>query len=73
MVAPAAPMPVWQRTYCASKPSRSALARVLRSSTENSQMPANAIVIENSAGLSNATGADPLGLPASPPRRLATG
>src|ERR1700682_6152315 len=63
VVAPAAPMPVWQRTYWASNPPRSTLARALRSKTENSQMPANAIVIENSAGLSSGTGADPLGLP----------
>ena len=45
--------------YCASKPLRSALARALRSRTENSQMPANAIAIENSAGLSSAIGAVP--------------
>src|SRR6266487_5402737 len=56
-------MPVWQRTYCASKPPLSVLARMLRSRIENSQMPANAIVIEKSAGLSSLTGADPLAKP----------
>ena len=47
VTAPDAPMPVWDRTYCASNPPRSTLARTLRSRTENSQMPANASVIEN--------------------------
>src|SRR5207249_12334935 len=60
---PAAPVPVWQRRYFAANPPRSTLARVLRSKTENRQRPANASVIENSAGLSSATGPGPLGLP----------
>src|SRR5262249_25607161 len=51
-VAAVAPMPVWLRTNCASKPRRSAMARVLRSRMENSHMPEKARGIENIAGLS---------------------
>lgn len=48
--APAAPMPVSERTCCATKPARSTPARALLSSTENNQMPTKPMVIENSAG-----------------------
>ena len=48
--APAAPMPVSERTCWARKPALSLRARALPSSTENSQMPTKPMVIENSAG-----------------------
>jgi hypothetical protein len=45
-------MPVSERTYCPSKAAISFRARWLASIFENSQMPTNAIAIENRAGLS---------------------
>ena len=48
--AAATPMPVWERTYWASNAASSSRATRLRSVTENSQMPPNATIIENSAG-----------------------
>ena len=48
--AAATPMPVWERTYCASKAASSARAIRLRSVTEKNQMPTKATIIENSAG-----------------------
>ena len=56
-------MPVSERTCWARKPARSALARALLSSTENSQMPTKPIAIENRAGEVYGNSAEPLGLP----------
>ncbi len=49
-VATSAPMPVWERTYCASKTSRSLIAILDLSVTENSQQQINEIGMVNSAG-----------------------
>src|SRR5205823_3566714 len=49
-VAPEAPIPVSERTSCASKPALSIAARGLVSVTENSQTPTKPTIIENRAG-----------------------
>src|SRR6476469_1471017 len=48
--APAAPIPVSERTSCASKPALSIAARWLLSVIENSHTPTKPTVIENRAG-----------------------
>ena len=48
--APSAPMPVSERTYCASNKACSFAARALLSSNEKTMMPMNAIGIEKIAG-----------------------
>jgi hypothetical protein len=62
---PDAPIPVWARTNCISKPARSLAARSLKSNLEKSQIPAKASGIENRVGLSWGNGAEPLGWPNS--------
>ena len=52
LAAPSAPMPVCERTYCASKRSCSVLAATLWSNSDTSQHAAKASAIENSAGAS---------------------
>ncbi len=49
-LAPSAPSPVCERTYCASKAARSPAAPGLRSSRDTSQIVPKATLIENSAG-----------------------
>src|SRR5439155_6903163 len=61
--APDAPSPVSLRTCCALNAARSAAAAALRSVIENSQIPANPMIIENSAGDEYGNSAEPGGLP----------